>query len=798
MAIEGTIHKAGALKQTNKSHKHGKHRSNRQIDADNKGRVSLKVSTKNKSKTMRREDRRLQAIQIRKNKREEAMDKKRKLGGLSGMSAPFLTCFVPLHEEIDVNSALAILESCDEDAIIDKTNPKITYLKSPRLKQKFSFIKAVYGPGNELRNLDCLKVVDSTVFLLSASCEDVLDRWGEKFVNLALSQGIPTPTITLMDLESIAPKRRAQVKADIQKRINKYFPDEKLMVLDKTSDGQNLLRRIGGQKKNEIHNKNNRPHLYSEKAELNEENNVLKVTGYLRGIPLNVNSLVHVPGLGSFQMTQIHSTQDPLKAPNDASTSSNVCVYANPALQTSLISENIPDEMDAEQTFPTDAEIAQSMEENNKKKFIKRIPKGMSDYQACWIPDIEEIDENNDESESDDDDNSFMSCDSNASDQEADDDDGMKSATEDDNEEFEDVTENESTTNNEQRYDEQMDLYEEKEAQEKLKAQRTDAMWPDEVDTPNDIPARVRFQKFRGLESFRTSPWDVKENLPFDYAKIFQFKDFNRIKRRIIKEAAESDETIVPGMYVTIHIANVATNIWEEYQKLNGISGNLIVYGLLPHENKMSVMNVVLKRAADSTIPIKSKERLIIQCGFRRFIVNPIFSQHTNGNKHKFERFFQPNSTVVASFFAPIQFPPAPVLCLRENPNGSVTMIANGILMSCSPDRVVLKRVVLSGHPFKINRRTATVRFMFHNKDDIDYFKPCKLRTKCGRIGHIKESLGTHGHMKCVFDGQMKSFDTVFLYLYKRIFPKWTYEEYRGKGQMINSAAVSSVDINME
>lgn len=61
----------------------------------------------------------------------------------------------------------------------------------------------------------------------------------------------------------------------------------------------------------------------------------------------------------------------------------------------------------------------------------------------------------------------------------------------------------------------------------------------------------------------------------------------------------------------------------------------LVVFGLLPYENKMSLLNVVLKHSNTYGQTIKSKDRLIFQCGFRRFAACPIFSQHTNGNKHK-------------------------------------------------------------------------------------------------------------------------------------------------------------------
>lgn len=64
------------------------------------------------------------------------------------------------------------------------------------------------------------------------------------------------------------------------------------------------------------------------------------------------------------------------------------------------------------------------------------------------------------------------------------------------------------------------------------------------MDTPQDILAKTRFQKYRGLESFRTSLWDPKENLPVDYSRIIEFADYDRRRKRIYKECEDIEEAI--------------------------------------------------------------------------------------------------------------------------------------------------------------------------------------------------------------------------------------------------------------
>lgn len=235
-----------------------------------------------------------------------------------------------------------------------------------------------------------------------------------------------------------------------------------------------------------------------------------------------------------------------------------------------------------------------------------------------------------------------------------------------------------------------------------------------------------------------------------------------------------SKEGADPGQYVRIHLANVSekTALHILAQK---VPPTLI--GLLKYERKMTVMNMIIKRLPDSNLrnPVQSKEELIFYVGFRKFTARPVFTTHSVSSKFKYERFLRDDVAMVATIYAPITFPPAPVLVFRTNYKGEKELVASGSVLDSNPGRLIIKRIRLSGHPFKIHSKSAVVRFMFFNSDDVTYFKPVELTTKYNRRGHITEPLGTHGHMKCTFDKKIRSDDCIFMNLYKRVFPKWTY-----------------------
>lgn len=92
-------------------------------------------------------------------------------------------------------------------------------------------------------------------------------------------------------------------------------------------------------------------------------------------------------------------------------------------------------------------------------------------------------------------------------------------------------------------------------------------------------------------------------------------------------------------------------------------------------------------------------------------------------------------------------------------------LVASGSFFNADTTRINAKRILLTGHPVKIHKKTVTVSLMFFNADDVRYFAPVQLTTKWGAVGHISEPLGTHGQFKAHFDKPLKGLDVVCMSL---------------------------------
>ena len=68
----------------------------------------------------------------------------------------------------------------------------------------------------------------------------------------------------------------------------------------------------------------------------------------------------------------------------------------------------------------------------------------------------------------------------------------------------------------------------------------------------------------------------------------------------------------------------------------------------------------------------------------------------------------------MATTFGPITYLPSPVLMFKRTDAG-VHLVASGTLASIDPDRIILKKVVLTGVPIRVKKKHAVVKHLFYN-----------------------------------------------------------------------------------
>jgi pre-rRNA-processing protein TSR1 len=664
--------------------------------------------------------------------------------------------------------------------------------------------------------------------------DHLITERGDRILTAIKGQGLPTPVTVLaqtekdaidddrMTMVSMKSLRRSGIKRhlDLRKYVTRFTATEfgsgmgkvvevDLTCLDEDEEDMDpdpeslktpaaaLVRNLCSMSCSPSRWVANSPRSYvlSDKHQYDATTRELHITGYVRGVaPLDIHSLIHVPNLGTFACKSLIKAAQPLareKKEEDMNEAGEV-LLPDVTQRETLQMFATPDALDGEQNLIgfDEASDGDDNEDSKEQEFAR--PAGWSDYQSAWL---DAVDEDGKEGGADADHGELAEELNKKSSRN----DGMSVGT--DYMDLDDV--------NEVSPEEKRALME-----QRRKENNAELSFPDEVEVGDDVNAADRFARYRSLKSFRKSFWDPKENLPDSYASIYHFSSFKSTQRSVMNDmkdmnrAAESsrgqfwgksaisneagdamqDESIdddedddllegcVPrGSYVTLTLANVTP---ESVEALSD-TALLAAVSLLPHENKVSVLHMGLSQSAGCTpsgdVPIKSKDVLTFRCGWRTWKGRPIFSQHNlNCDKHKYERFMpQAGAFFAGSVRGPVTYTPSPVMVFRERAGQQTELVAIGSMIGADADRIVVKRIILTGYPVRVHKRHATVKYMFTTPEDVKWFKPAGLYTKHGLQGNIVQSVGEHGTMKCLFNAPIKQHDTVCLPLYKRIYPKF-------------------------
>lgn len=733
-------------------------------------------------------DRKNQARQIRQIKHQQNVKSSSVFAGQNG--APRVIAVVPLCEDLD---AVAAIQKLNQAVDAESLWPLEGHMRIrvDRFKQNL-----VYVPVRRdfMTALDACRLADFVVLLLSPTEEP--GEEGELLLKTIEGQGVSNVLTMVQNLDTVEPaKRRPQVVTSLKSYITHFFPSqEKILSLDSESECSNAIRSLCTTTPKGIRWREDRSWMLVENVErpsktvkANTEGEVV-LTGVVRGRGLKANRLVQVGDWGHFQIEKVTDATSPISKKRKADEMTvdepkDAEILEMPDEEQEDLAELAPYEAAMEDVdtlsmseAPTerrgvllDEHHYFSDDETHLPEEPKRLPKGTSPYQAAWFLG----DMSGSESDLED-----------AVDDEGDLDMEVPALPQDGLEGLDKAMPKEPTETAPSEYpqsemfldpspDDEAAQLAEYRSQRKTEA-KEDLEFPDEIELHPNVLARERLSRYRGLKSLRTSHWETGEDRahePEEWNRLLQVPDYKRAKKQV------ENDSLVGGVHagrrVHVHLRNVPFALQQTYKPTQPLA----LYSLLRHEQKQTVVNYSITLSSDHPNPLKSKEELILQCGSRRFSINPVFSQsgNTPNNVHKFLRYLHPGQTAIASFIAPVTWGAVPALFFQPSvsmPGTPLSLIATGTSLPASTSRVIAKRIILTGHPYKIHKKLVTVRYMFFNKEDVQWFKALPLWTKRGRSGFVKESLGTHGYFKATFDGKINPQDAIGVSLYKRVWPR--------------------------
>ncbi|KAI9202712.1 uncharacterized protein BJ171DRAFT_166060 [Polychytrium aggregatum] len=228
------------------------------------------------------------------------------------------------------------------------------------------------------------------------------------------------------------------------------------------------------------------------------------------------------------------------------------------------------------------------------------------------------------------------------------------------------------------------------------------------------------------------------------------------------------------GMYVRIVLENMPMEFIQNFDPAFPV----VIGGLLPSEESFGFIQVRLKRHRWYKKVLKNNDPLIFSMGWRRFQSIPVFSLNENNTRNRMLKYTPEHMHCIATFYGPVT-PPNTGFCTFQSVSevsSSFRVSSTGVVVDINQSTEVVKKLKLTGTPFKIFKNTAFIKDMFTSALEVAKFEGAKIRTVSGIRGQVKKHVGNpEGCFRATFEDKILKSDIVFLRAWYPVKPKRFY-----------------------
>ncbi|KAI9263384.1 hypothetical protein BDA99DRAFT_510092 [Phascolomyces articulosus] len=229
-----------------------------------------------------------------------------------------------------------------------------------------------------------------------------------------------------------------------------------------------------------------------------------------------------------------------------------------------------------------------------------------------------------------------------------------------------------------------------------------------------------------------------------------------------------------PGSYVRLLIKDMPCEFIQNFDPVYPV----LIGGLLTSEDQFGVVQVRLKRHRWHHKILKTNDPLIFSMGWRRFQSIPVYSLN-DGTRNRMLKYTPEHMHCLATFYGPVHTPNTgfcAVQSVSDNKTSSFRISATGVVVDISQSAEIVKKLKLTGTPYKIYKNTAFIKDMFTSALEVAKFEGATIRTVSGIRGQVKKALPKpEGHYRATFEDKLLMSDIVFLRAWYPVKPRKYY-----------------------